>query len=305
MAAQQNPLIIGYHARKAGFKTYLDAYQHASQLIIDELPEAVPCPALFISGPRNTHINLTTHSATQLGERPLIPPRKVTSGALLFHASYLDLPWATSSTQDNVFERIDQMMEICVLARADVVIHGGSHIFDPERSNPILHRLALSIERARQKFNPPRAPYIFIETMAHDPRFGSTTALNAIFDSIRTAQALAESPSLMNIGLCIDTAHIWATGANITTRESCTAWFDSLRPDVHVAIHLNDSKEVIGTRHDEHTTLGHGEIWSLADGYMTIIEWARDHNAPMVLERNDSPEPESRADLATIRHKLN
>ena len=346
MDSETLPLIIGYHARKTGVKTYEEAYRRAAQMVVEELPNVIPCVALFISGPRNTRLNINPRTADALGSRPKLPLRGEPTGELLFHASYLDLPWATSEmsygalsapsapqlpgtlsvpsspmsydvpnassssqsanagAEDAVFARIDAMIEVCAQSRADVVIHGGSHIFDSTFTHPILARMSRSLDKVWQKMHPPRMPRIFIETMAHDGRFASPNALNTIFDDQSVLWHEPGHEERGNIGLCIDTAHIWAAGANIASREDCAEWLQAIRTDIPVAMHLNDSKEVIGTHTDEHTTLGHGEIWSLSDGYVAALNWCRERHAPVILERNDVPEQEARADLATIRLKL-
>jgi endonuclease IV len=68
---------------------------------------------------------------------------------------------------------------------------------------------------------------------------------------------------------------------------------------------LNDSKEPIETHRDIHTTLGNGEIWAREDAYMTFVNWACEHSAPIILERNDNPEKEAIADLKLITRKKN
>lgn len=311
----QRPLIIGYHTRKNGRLSYAAIFQKAWTLVGEEIPNAIPCAAMFISGPRNAHININDQTAEELGVRQLIPTNPhPTGGEIIFHAAYIDLPWASvlsDQRSDAVFTRIDQMIAICARARADIVIHSGSRIFDPQSCRPVLARISSSLEKAAAASHSQRMPRIFLETMSHDARFASTNALNSIFDdrSVLWRDPGGTSSSSTdvgsNIGLCIDTAHIWAAGANIASREACATWFASLRSDIPFAMHLNDSKEVIGTHKDEHTMLGKGEIWSLEDGYVAALDWARTRRAPVILERNDDPEPEARADLALIARKLN
>lgn len=301
---EDNPkktLIIGYHARKTSSpkKTTCEVLSDAFKLVSDNMHDAIPCAALFISGPRNTHLNITKEEAREIA-RVLEASRR----AIVFHASYMDLPWSAATLEDDVFARVDSMLGICALAGADIVIHSSTHIFEPNRSRPILQRLSAAIEKAHNKYKDARIPRIFIETMSYDERFGSPKALNAIFDD-QTILWRARDDKMCRIGLCIDTAHIWAAGADISTRLSCGTWFESIRADIPVAMHLNDSLEALGTRNDVHTTLGNGEIWSIEDGYVAALAWARRRRAPVILERNDTPELEAVTDLHLIASKLN
>jgi endonuclease IV len=144
-----------------------------------------------------------------------------------------------------------------------------------------------SIEKQADLYNAPHRPgYVAMPSQKSEPE-----DYNKVF-------ATADR----SIGLCVDTAHIWAAGADISTRIKCAKWFNSLCEDIPVAIHLNDTKEVLGTGKDEHTMLGKGEIWAFENGYVAALNWAHDRDAvPIILERNDDPENEVRADLATIR----
>lgn len=291
------PLTIGYHARKIGFKSYDEVLTAARELINAHIADARPCVALFVTGPRNTHLNITPEYARNIAAH-------TRDMSVLFHASYLDLPWGANpvtNMRDNVFERIDAIMNACAFSHADVVIHCGTAIFDAKITAPILARIGDAIEKACDAIEKARdisdrefIPRVFIETMNNDARFASPDDLNAIFDT-------CDSDS---IGLCVDTAHIWGAGANISTREKCANWFDALRSDIPYAMHLNDSTEVLNSHSDIHTTLGSGEIWGLSDGYVAAVQWARERNAPVILERNKDPMNEAARDLALISRKL-
>lgn len=298
----EKSLIIGYHARKEG--TYPATCKEAFSLVSDILPTARPCVAMFISGPRNSHLNITEKISRELAEREL-------GQFILFHASYVDIPWQSpmASVADGIFERMDAIIAACAKARADVVVHCTSSIFNKITNKRVMARLCESLSSARPhetshetsyetEYETPSHPRIFVETMPHDPRFALTEQINAIFDDV-PAQFISR------IGICIDTAHVWAAGADISTRAGCADWLRCIRSDIPVAMHLNDSKNVIGTRTDIHTTLGDGEIWALEDGFAAAIEWARARGALVILERNDDPKEEARKDLRKIARYIN
>jgi endonuclease IV len=299
-------LIIGYHARASRISGRRNAIAGAYDIVRENMPEGVvePCCAVFISGPRNQHVNITHADARAIGARD--------SGSVLFHAAYVDLPFSATSADDPVFARIAELVSICEEARADVVLHTSSRMFDdatcaivlPKLVSIVAHRTPVAAAAAS---GPSSYGRIFLETMSFDARFANPRAINDVFE-----RYIGHAPA--RIGVCVDTAHIWAAGADISSREMCSAWFDELGA-FPVAIHLNDSYNTIGSHSDKHACLGEGEIWSNGDdpsgandGYVAILEWAREHGSPVILERNGTSgdlDDEVARDLATIARKLN
>lgn len=87
-------------------------------------------------------------------------------------------------------------------------------------------------------------------------------------------------------GTCLDTAHLYAAGYNLRTREGyeeTMAQVDKLLgvPSV-LGLHLNDSKVPLGKRVDRHEHLGQGEIG--LDCFKWIVQDPRWSSTPKVLE---------------------
>ena len=279
-------LIIGYHARKGSSQTYAGACTHAHSVVAEHAaPGTIPCVAMFASGPRNSHLNI---ASAQLEALKTYAARSRVR--FLFHASYVDLPWGSDT---GIFERARHMLRSCEeIGGADVVMHASKSFFDTSKSEHVFAAIA-RIWR-EEKFATAR---LFIETMPSIPQFAEPREINTIFDIARRYDLL------QHVGLCIDTAHIWAAGADISTHAECEEWLSDLDDDIICALHLNDSKEPIGTHRDIHTTLGNGEIWAREDAYMTFVNWARERSVPIILERNDDPEREAIADMTIITRK--
>jgi deoxyribonuclease-4 len=87
-------------------------------------------------------------------------------------------------------------------------------------------------------------------------------------------------------GTCLDTAHLYAAGYNVKTRdgyEETMAQVDKLFGSRSVlGLHLNDSKVPLGKRVDRHAHLGEGEIG--LDCFKWIVQDARWKSTPKVLE---------------------
>lgn len=102
-------------------------------------------------------------------------------------------------------------------------------------------------------------------------------------------------------GICLDTAHLFAAGYNIRTREG----YESLVADVEkqigidrvLGLHLNDSKVPLGKRVDRHDHLGEGHIG--LDCFGWIVQDARWAKVPKVLETPKSEDMHE--DVANLR----
>jgi deoxyribonuclease-4 len=86
--------------------------------------------------------------------------------------------------------------------------------------------------------------------------------------------------------VCIDTAHLFAAGYDISSPEKAAVVmrdFDRIVGTEHLcALHLNDSKTALGSRVDRHEHIGKGQIGLVGFRYfMTALELSA---IPKVLE---------------------
>ncbi len=93
------------------------------------------------------------------------------------------------------------------------------------------------------------------------------------------------------VGVCIDTAHAFAAGYDISTEQGFEDTFrrfgEIVGFDKLLAMHLNDSKKELGTRVDRHDSLGDGHIgWT---PFELIMKDDRFNGIPLILE---TPNPE-------------
>jgi deoxyribonuclease-4 len=91
------------------------------------------------------------------------------------------------------------------------------------------------------------------------------------------------------IGVCIDTAHIFAAGYDIRTKEAYEATmkkFDEIVGFKYLkGMHINDSKAKFASRVDRHHSLGKGEIG--IDAFKFIMRDERIDDVPLILETID------------------
>ena len=93
------------------------------------------------------------------------------------------------------------------------------------------------------------------------------------------------------LGICIDTAHLFASGVDIRTPKGLKDYlqrFDELIGLEHLrSIHLNDSRQQLGSRKDQHTGLADGYIFQ-GDHCLSVIRelvrFAKQRQIPIILE---------------------
>ena len=88
------------------------------------------------------------------------------------------------------------------------------------------------------------------------------------------------------VGVCIDTAHAFAAGYDISTEEGYRETFERFDDIVGfnklMGMHLNDSKKELGSKVDRHESLGDGFIgWT---PFRLIVQDQRIDNIPLILE---------------------
>ena len=107
--------------------------------------------------------------------------------------------------------------------------------------------------------------------------------------------------------ICLDTAHLFAGGHDISTEAGVKrtfAAFDRLIGRERLAaLHLNDSKTALGSRVDRHDHIGKGQIG--LEPFRFIMHQARFREVPKVLETPKGKEmKEDVENLALLRSLL-
>jgi deoxyribonuclease-4 len=128
---------------------------------------------------------------------------------------------------------------------------------------------------------------------------GSGTKLGGDFEHL--AYVLHESER--DLDVCVDTAHAFAAGYDLSTADavdSTIAEFDDVVGLDHLAcIHLNDSKHACGTNKDEHAHIGEGEIG--IEGMRRIVTHPDLDGVPFVLETPNEADRGFAWNIARVR----
>lgn len=111
---------------------------------------------------------------------------------------------------------------------------------------------------------------------------GSGTKLGGDFEHLAEALELSGE----DLDVCLDTAHAFAAGYDLSTAAAVTETieeFDDVVGLEHLAcVHLNDSKHACGTNKDEHAHVGEGLIG--VEGMTAVINHPDLREVPFVLE---------------------
>jgi deoxyribonuclease IV len=133
-----------------------------------------------------------------------------------------------------------------------LVSHPGNYIDD--RASGVA-RNAESIGIALEQV--PGSTMVLMETTA-----GSGTAIGASFEEMAELIELIPKSQRKRVGVCIDTAHIFAAGYDIVTDyDGVMARFEDVLGLKRLRMmHLNDSKAPLGSRRDRHELIAEGAI---------------------------------------------
>ncbi|ACV12568.1 apurinic endonuclease Apn1 [Halorhabdus utahensis DSM 12940] len=111
---------------------------------------------------------------------------------------------------------------------------------------------------------------------------GSGTKLGGDFEHLATVLEASEQ----DLGVCLDTAHLFAAGYDLSTpdavAETVADFDEKVGLDTLECLHLNDSKHACGTNKDEHAHLGEGEIGEA--GIAAVVNHDALRELPFVLE---------------------
>ncbi|NBC25815.1 MAG: deoxyribonuclease IV [Bacteroidetes bacterium] len=130
---------------------------------------------------------------------------------------------------------------------------------------------------------------------------GQGTNMGFRFEHI--AEIIDQVDQKERVGVCIDTAHAFAGGYDISTESGFTdtisRFDDIVGMNYLLAMHLNDSKKACGTQVDRHDSLGDGHIgWT---PFELIMKDDRFNGIPLILETpNTDRWPEEIAKLKQL-----
>lgn len=185
----------------------------------------------------------------------------------------------------------DELKRCSQLGIKNVVLHPGSHVgigIDAGICN-IARGLNMILGEVDVR--------ILLETMA-----GKGSEVGSKLEEIKRIIDLVEDKK--HIGVCIDTCHLSDAGYNLRDFDSFLNKFDEVIGIEKIGcVHVNDSKNDLGSHKDRHENIGFGKIGF--DTLMGVIYNKRLENIPKILETPyvDREYPPYKFEIEMIKNK--
>lgn len=178
---------------------------------------------------------------------------------IVIHAPYFINPASLEKYQFAVEFLIKEINIMNKLGLNKLVLHPGSATkFSREDSVERLVKSLKEIILQTQNVE------ILLETMA-----GKGNEIGTNFEELKKIIDKVNSPRL---GICLDTCHVWDSGYNIQDYQNFMNYLENKKYLQYIkVIHLNDSKNGLGSRKDKHENVGKGKI-----GLETLARFVHD-----------------------------
>ncbi len=216
------------------------------------------------------------------------------------HTGYLiNLGAAASEKRDRSIESLIQEIEFAtVLGLPFLVMHPGAHLGTGEIIGLKQIVAGLNEVFAATKRSPVR---IALENTA-----GQGTCLGSKMEHLAAIYEGVKRPE--RLGVCLDTAHLFAAGYDIRTQKGWAKPLDNIAKWLGLkeilAFHLNDSKTALGSHVDRHAHIGRGQIG--IEAFRILVNDSRFKDKPGCLETPKSDDlHEDVQNLATLRSLVN
>lgn len=214
---------------------------------------------------------------------------------LFIHISYLI---NLASPNPRLYEAsieayIEDMLEAEILNADYIVTHMGSHKETSEEAG--IKRLTRALNIILEKTKNTNVG-ILLENTA-----GSGSWLGYKFSHQK--KIIQELKHKERIGLCLDTAHAYLAGYDISFKDGLEYTLNEIDRLVGLSriklIHFNDAKGKLSSKHDRHDHIGKGSIG--LEGMKRILNHPKLRNLPFILETPKDSEQDDIMNLNTVR----
>lgn len=286
-----NKLLIGSHV----------SFKKDTQLL-GSAKEAISYGAttfmLYTGAPQNTQRSAIDNEITKEGIK-LLKENNIDLKDVIVHAPYIINPANPTNHDFNVSFLKQEIKRVEQLGITKMVLHPGSHIGlgVEEGIKNIITVLNDSITKDQKVI-------ICLETMA-----GKGSEVGKTFEEIK--QILDGIIIKEKIMVCLDTCHINDAGYDLNNFNEVLNQFDNIIGVEKLGcIHVNDSKNIIGSHKDRHENIGFGQIGF--DNLINVIYNEKLSDIPKILETpylgqtsesKDKPYPPYKFEIEMIKNK--
>ncbi len=226
--------------------------------------------AFFTRNPRGSKARAEDPADTAAAVKRL---QKNGFGPLVAHGSYT-MNLCTQDPEARAFAASvleDDLRRMAALPGNFYNFHPGSHVGQGTEIG--ISQIAKALKTALEPGYPVT---VLLETMA-----GKGSEIGGRFEELRD---IIQAVGSEDLGVCLDTCHVFDGGYDIVNDlEGVLGEFDRvIGLDRLKALHLNDSKNPLGSRKDRHACIGEGCIG--AESFLKIVGHPVLGKLPMILE---------------------
>lgn len=257
---------IGIHVFKN--KDMVDSIRKA----IEELN--IKAIQIFTHGPRNFKINKLDYTSI----------KSVCKGINIYvHSSYPTNPW--KNTPESIQSTVEQFASSFSLKSKGVVLHIPK--IDPVKTAESIQVLVNELKK--KKIMNGQKVILEMKAVKSDPLLSYETPekINRLIEYLKSYNL-----SHVNVGICIDTAHIYAGGVQITSYKDAVIYCNKIKyPEWICLLHLNgneyDAKKRAGDKHAIPLD-SKDKIWKDTSyknsGCRAFIEYSKKNNIDVIVE---------------------
>lgn len=193
---------------------------------------------------------------------------------VFIHALYL-VNLATDKSdllQKSVDSLIMDLQNGALINSSGVIVHIGSHQgrgFDGAK-NQIVSSIKKVLDATKT------TKFLLENDAGQNGKIGSLEELSYLLSEIKSER----------LGICLDTAHLFASGYDLRDKQETKKLLQELKTHNLISqinlIHLNDSATDLGSGRDNHADLGKGKIG--LDGLKNFVNQAELLHLPLILE---------------------
>ena len=240
---------IGIHASITG--GYQNALESARKLGCNALQIFSASPRMWAGGPGRIPEGDAAAFRARRDELAL--------GPLVIHANYLiNLAGIQPMLRTRSIQAFhDELVRASALGADFLVVHPGAR--GEAKVETAIATIINSVKEAVRRVQLGKLR-ILIENTA-----GMGSAVGSRLEEVA---AIARGLSLLGVGVCLDTAHLYAAGYDISSESGLESTISQIEQTIGLdnvyVWHVNDSKIALGGKVDRHENIGHGKIKSAA-----------------------------------------
>lgn len=242
--------------------------------------------AFFTRNPRGSRARQEDAEDARLAMELL---RQGNFGPLVAHGAYT-MNLCTADGEARAFAAdvlADDLRRMAALPGNFYNFHPGSHTGRGAEQG--IEEISAALRRAME---PDYPVTVLLETMA-----GKGSEIGRSFQELK---AIIDAVGKDSLGVCLDTCHVYDAGYDIVhDLDGVLAEFDRVIGLRRLrALHLNDSKNPVGSRKDRHECIGRGSLG--LETFDRIVNHPALRDKPMILETPNEL-PGYRAEIALLR----